>query len=400
MVLYRMIQAVILPVMALRAVWLWLTGALTGPELRQSLWRPEVQGPAVWVHGASLGEVQSVRAVVEWLCAQGPVLLTTTRAPAKRAAESWGLSGLSVALAPLDSGWITRAVLRRCLVTRLVIVENELWPARIAACHAAGVPVVLLSARMSARSARRWGRANGLARALLGPVRLVVPQDAGSASRFAALGVAEGRIAAPVKLKAGYLAPSVTVPPELAEWAEAPVALVAATHAGEEEIVLAAYAQARATRPDLRLILAPRHAERGADVAALVVRAGLSCARRDLGETPNAPVYLADTTGEMALWYTLADVAFVGGSLVPKGGHTPYEPAAHGCPILHGPHVANFAEDYAAFDAGRAAIPVKDAATLAAALLAHLGDSFMADRARALATPPDVAALARAILDA
>jgi len=372
MIVYRLLHCFILPALALRAFWLWLRGAMSGADLRESLWGPRITGPAIWVHGASLGEVRSARPVITALSRVHPVIVTATRKPAKDAVNGWGLTAVIGAMAPLASGLITARMLRKNQIKMLIVLENELWPARITAALNADIPVVLLSARMSAGSARTWGRLPRVIGPILDRVALVVPQDGGSAQRLIALGARAQRMAPVVKLKAAYRAEPHPRPAGFVAWQRRETILAAATHQGEDQIILSAFAIAQKSNPALRLIIAPRHANRSDEVAVLVTAMGHPDLRRSRGDMPDGAIYLADTMGEMALWYDLAGVAFIGGSLVPKGGHTPYEPAAHRCVLLHGPHVANFTEDYASFAAADAAVEVLGDTELAAAILAHL----------------------------
>ena len=184
-----------------------------------------------------------------------------------------------------------------------------------------------------------------------------------------ALGLPRGRIGPQVNLKSGTLPlPGGGLAGQ--PFRRADTLLAASTHDGEDAIVLDAFVAARAARPGLRLILAPRHPRRRDAIEAEIARRGLGFATRSRGQQPGAglPVYLADTMGEMDLWYRAAGLCFVGGSLTDNGGHTPFEPAAHGAVILHGPHVANSAPAYAALASAGASIVVTDAATLATAI--------------------------------
>jgi 3-deoxy-D-manno-octulosonic-acid transferase len=216
----------------------------------------------------------------------------------------------------------------------------------------------------------------------------LAPQDRGSGERFVALGLPADRLGPVLTLKSL---------PEQAGGAPAGPArahtlLAASTHAGEDEVVLDAFVAARAALPGLRLILAPRHPRRRDGIEALIRARGLAFATRSRGVEPaeGLPVYLADTLGEMDRWYGMAGMTFVGGSLVEKGGHTPFEPAAHGSAILHGPHRTNFAPAYAALVAGRGAVEVANADDLAAAILAladPAAQAALAGRARAALAP-------------
>lgn len=300
----------------------------------------------VWVHGASNGELSSARWVIEALAAQGPVLVTSSTLTGREMVRAWGLSGVRVSLAPLDLGFALRRFGRP---RAFVNLEGEFWPARFAAMQ--GLPIALIGARMSDRSARFW---TGIGAGFWDAVTMASAQDQGSEARLRALGVRPW--VAPCDLKAEALA-RMPAPLSRPRAERARVLLAASTHDGEEDAVLKAFA---GSDFDL-LILAPRHPKRGDAVARLITAQGLGFARRSSGAPmPARGVYLADTMGEMDLWYAAAGVCFVGGSLVDKGGHTPWEPLRHGAAILHGPHVANFAAAYAALDACGGARPRLD----------------------------------------
>ncbi|SLN46677.1 3-deoxy-D-manno-octulosonic acid transferase [Roseisalinus antarcticus] len=383
---YRLLVSLAAPVLLALALWRRLKGREDGAALRDRLLGPGPPEGAIWIHGASNGELASARPLIEALLADPDrqLLITANTRTGRDLAAGWHLPRTQTGVAPFDLRLCTARTMAR--ISALVLLENEVWPNRIAMTQSRGLPLIFAGARMSARSARRWARRPALARALLGGARLVAPQDSASAARFRDLGVAPDRLLPPFQLKSLYLPRSAPPDPALARTFPRDASLLAAsTHPGEEDIALDAFGIARKHRPDLRLILVPRHPDRAPAIARLA-----PMARRSLGEDPAShPVYLADTFGEMETWYRLAPVALVGGSLTETGGHTPYEPAALGCAILHGPHVANFAEDYAHLDAGGGALQVSDAASLAAGWLAHLDASAMPARARGLLTPAD-----------
>jgi len=247
----------------------------------------------------------------------------------------------------------------------------------LAACAARGIPLALLNARMSARSARRWGRfAPGFARHLLSHFALIMPRSTEDAARLAALGAP--RLAPPgdLKLAAAPLPADTAALAELrAAIGPRPVLLAASTHPGEEEQIISASALVRRDFPDLLTIIAPRHAERGAAIAkalplitgALPRRATWALPRRATGALPGpGPLYIADTMGELGLFYRVASLAFIGGSLVPHGGQNPLEAARLGCPVTFGPHMANFQDATAALLAMGGARQVSDTVALAA----------------------------------
>lgn len=397
--LYRLLLTLLTPVLALWLALRLLRGQEGLADLRERLGGggPVTDpGDAVfWLHGASNGELTSARSLIEALLARDSALslvVTSNSRTGRDMVRGWGLPRLTARLAPLD----LRICLGRFLDAQrpraLLLLEGDLWPNRMVVAAARGLAVVAISARISERSARQWQLVlPGATRAMMGALGWLSPQDAASAERFRALG-----------LPAQALAPQLSLKSTVALAAPDPGAvaaltgllprdrtvLAASTHAGEEALVIAGFCAARARQPGLRLILAIRHPARSDEVAALLAAAGLAFRTRSKGEAPagDAPVYLADTLGEMPLWYTLAGACFVGGSLVDKGGHTPFEPAQFGCAILHGPHLRNFAEAYAALDAADGAIAVATAEDLGQALT-----TLDARRREDLATNADVA---------
>ncbi len=330
--------------------------------------RPE--GTLVWLHGASVGESQALIPLIEALGARLPdarFLLTTGSVTGARLAMQRLPEALRPRLQhrymPLDRLRYVARFLAGWRPDVAVFVESELWPNMILAAKHVRVPLALVNARMSFRSAERWRRwAPGTVRRILRSFTLIQPQTTADAIRLRELG-------APQMLPSGDLKASAPVLPfDAAELerlrAPGPTFLAASTHPGEEPVVAAAHALLRERFPELRTIIVPRHPERGVEIAA-----DLGAARRSLGEAPGS-LYVADTLGELGLFYRLADVALVGGSLVPKGGQNPLEPARLGCPILLGPHTQNFAERTAELLDARAArrVDPPDPATLAAVI--------------------------------
>lgn len=389
MLFYRIMLTLAAPGIAL-----WLLGRrLRGRESARGLAerlgggggiRPK--GPLLWLHGASNGELTSVRWMVEAMVQRCPdlVLIVTCNTETARAlVEGWAMPQVTARMAPLDFRWAVARFIARWRPDALLMLENELWPNRITMMEARKRPVLVFGARMSDRSAKAWAMAPALCGAMFSALAFVSAQDEVSRTRLRGLGVRPGRLGPVTSLKARGPAPGAVAPlPEGLRHAFTPMTtlLAASTHPGEERAVLEGFAKARAAGHVARLILAPRHPRRRAEIEALIRAAGLDFATRSTGADPgSAPVYLADTMGEMDLWYRLAGVTFVGGSLVPGGGHTPYEPARFGSAILHGPYVANFVAVYRALDRVGGARKVADAGGIATAL-AELSDA--ARRAR------------------
>lgn len=352
------------------ALWRKVTGQ--EPAVAERLGRlPAPQGTSIWVHGASNGELNSARWVIEALIAARPglnVLVTSNTATGRAMVADWNLPGVTAAFAPLD----LRSVMARLLLTwrpkALITVEGEIYPQRFAVCAKANIPVILIGARMSERSFRGWKGLQPVMSKALTAVRMASAQDHASETRLLTLGLPLDALRARCDLKdvANRRLPT----PDLRPRAERSGRLLAAsTHEGEDALVLDAFAGAR--DQFRQLILAPRHPRRRDEVAALVSARGLSLARRSTGAMPgDEAVFLADTMGEMDQWYAMSGACFVGGSFVKRGGHTPWEPVRFGCALLHGPHVENFAAPYAALDAAGGAVAVGDPAGFAAALRA------------------------------
>jgi 3-deoxy-D-manno-octulosonic-acid transferase len=325
--------------------------------------------PRIWVHAASNGELMSARPVIQRLVASDrAVLLTVNTDSALAMARGWDMDGVTRCLAPLDLAGVTNRLYRRWTVTAHITFESDIWPRRILACPG---PVIVLGARLTERSAKGWRRFEALARRVLSKVDYLSAQDQASSDRFAALGVPAGAIGPVFDLKALYTPPTATPDaPLTAAFDRATTWLAASTHENEEAVILAAHKLASDHRAGLKLILAPRHPKRADAIAVLITEAGLTLARRSAGDDPStAQVYLADTLGEMHLWYALAGTTFVAGSLTDRGGHTPYEPAAFGSAILHGPDTGNFRAAYDRLHAAQAATQVTDAETLVQALI-------------------------------
>jgi 3-deoxy-D-manno-octulosonic-acid transferase len=349
-------------------------------------------GRLFWMHAASVGETLSVVPVLaamarrdaelRFLVTTGTVTsadLLARRLPADLAPR------VAHRFVPLDvPAWAAR-FLDGWRPNAGAFVESEIWPNLLAAASARGLPMALVNGRMSPRSATRWRRAPGLARRSLGTFRLVLARSEGDAARLGQLGARAARCWGDLKSAASPLPADAGT---LAALREAigprPVFLAASTHPGEEGKVLAAHRELAMDLPGLLTIIVPRHPDRGSAIAGQAEAAGLATARRSLGSVPGreVAVYVADTLGELGLFYRLAGVALVGGSLVPHGGQNPLEPARLGCPILFGPHMWNFEEPVERLTAAGGALRLADPAALAPAVRDMLSQP---DRARALA---------------
>jgi len=365
--------------------------------------RPE--GPLVWVHAASVGEAVSMLALIDELMARRPslsVLVTTgtvtsarllgARLPEGRAWHQY---------VPVDRLAYVRRFLDHWRPDLALWVESELWPNLILETKARGVPLVLVNARMSAGSFQGWQRWPSVIRPLLGAFDLCLGQDVVQTERLRQLGAQRTQCVGNLKSAAGPLPVSEAELERLAAQAGGrPLWLAASTHDGEEEAAAAAHRALKRRRPDILTVIVPRHPARAGAIAALLKGEGFSVARRSLAEPIDAAtdVYLGDTLGELGLFYRLAGIAFIGGSLAPMGGHNPLEAALLDCALLHGPDMSNCAAIARDLAAAGAALTVRDGAELAAAVAQLIGDP--AERARRAAAALDVAANNRAVLDA
>jgi 3-deoxy-D-manno-octulosonic-acid transferase len=338
---------------------------------------------ALWLHAVSVGEAGVAATLARALPAQLPLLVTTITPTGQERARALFRGRAEVAYFPFELGPSVARFFRRFAPRALVLVEGDLWPLVLRAARRRGLPVVVVNGRVSERSFARLRRLRPLLGPLLDPVDRFGVQTAADRERLLALGVEAGRVEVTGNLK--YETPEPPRRPEL-EAAIAtlatgrPILVAGSTMAGEEEAVLAAFAAAAGERGGARalLILAPRHPERFAAVAELVERHGLALARRSAlapgGGVPPIDILLLDSLGELAGLYRLAAGAFIGGTLVPTGGHNPLEPARFAVPIAAGPAMDNFREIAAEFDRADAWRRVASREELAAAFRAWLDD--------------------------
>ncbi|MFO7324540.1 MAG: 3-deoxy-D-manno-octulosonic acid transferase [Pseudomonadota bacterium] len=400
--LYSLLLYLLLPLVVMRFLWRgWRDAAQRGSLAERLAFAPAPRADSpLWLHAASMGELRALAALLHARGQSSPVLVTSiTPTGVANARRLFGAAGHEVCAAPWDLPGATRRFLAAVRPRALVLVEVELWPNLIAAAAARRVPVALLSARLSERSLQRYLRfAPGLMRQTVRALAVIGAQTEADRQRFIRLGADPARVQVMGNLKFD-LPPDPSLPQQGAElrarWAAArPLWVAGSTHAGEEEVLLAAQArlvaQARAQdRPSPVLALAPRRPERFEAVARWLQQQGLPHARASAGGLPatGADVVLVDEMGVLPRWYAAADFAFVGGSLVPVGGHNLLEPAALGRPVLCGPHTFHAPEvTRLLVEAGGARV-VRDVEEVAAALAAWLSDpaAAAADGAKAAA---------------
>ncbi|WP_332686030.1 3-deoxy-D-manno-octulosonic acid transferase [Bosea sp. (in: a-proteobacteria)] len=385
---YRTLSALLEPAAAGLLLWRRRRGKEDPARIAERRGYPSVDRPdktLVWLHGASVGETVTLLPLVERLQRRGlAVLVTSGTVTSARLLEQRLPAGAIHQYLPLDVPRYMRRFLDYWRPDLGLLCESEIWPNLMIEAGKRGVPLVLVNARMSERSFRRWYKFPKTSRYLLSGFERCLAQSQEDGQRLAQLGAPRVSIAG--NLKFDVPAPPAD-PNTLALldglMAGRPVWVAASTHAGEEEDVLAAHLGVKAHLPKLLTIIAPRHPDRGDEVEALAQANGVVSARRSLGELPEREIelYVADTLGDLGLFYRLAPVAFIGGSLAPIGGHNPIEPAKLGCALLHGPLVHKSADLFAAFDAGGGARQVADRQELAGAVHRWLSDPAAARQA-------------------
>jgi 3-deoxy-D-manno-octulosonic-acid transferase len=352
---------------------------------------PRPAGELIWIHGASVGECQAALPLIDALLKpeQRHVLLTSGTVTSATLMSERLPHRAFHQYAPVD----TRAAIGRFLdhwrPSAGLFVDSEIWPNIISSAHARKIPLAMINARMSARSFAGWRRLRRMAGAVLGKYDLCLAQDSETAERLAKLGAAHVEVTGNLKADAP---PLPAEPAQLQALQNAigarPVLLAISTHAGEDEIIVGAHDALRRTLPDLLTIIAPRHPERGADIAMLCGSRPTTLRSHQKLPDPETAVYIADTLGELGLLFRLAPFAFIGGSLVPHGGQNPLEPARLNCAVLAGPHTGNFTPAYDAIFAaqgGRRVTSTTDLTLIAKHLLENPSEARTMGEAAAAA---------------
>lgn len=361
----------------------------------------------IWIHAVSVGEVVAAEPLVRALrIAQphAPLVITTMTPTGSEQVQRLFHGEVRHVYVPYDLPIAVHRFLERARPRLALIIETELWPNLFHGCRTRGIPVIIANARLSERSAAGYARFMRLTRATLRDVSVIAAQSAADAERFQQLLGLKGSESfdtndrrfdqraldqmtpTPLIQVTGSIKFDMRLPASLREQAEVlrrdlgverPVWIAASTHEGEEEQVLDTFAQVRAQLPNALLLLVPRHPERFARVAALCEKRGLSLVLRSshLPCQPDTAVFLGDSMGELPLFYAAADLAFIGGSLVPTGGHNPLEAAALGVPLVFGPQMFNFAEISQLLLRENAALQVHDAQALADSVILLLRDA-------------------------
>jgi 3-deoxy-D-manno-octulosonic-acid transferase len=365
-----------IPIIVLRLIWRARVNAdyLDCLHQRFSLGLPGFNGlRPMWIHAVSVGEAQAAVPLARELVSrypQHPILFTTTTPTGRERVRQVFGDSVVHCYTPYDLSWVVSRFVKTLRPVVLVVMETELWPNLFAVCEMNEVPIVLANVRLSARSTKGYRRIGALSKEMLARVQVAAAQSQADATRLLSLGMAAERVEVTGSVKF-----DLNLPASLREQAQVlrrelgidrSVFIAASTHGGEDALVLQAFAYILQAIPRCLLVLVPRHPEHFAEAAVQCRKRGFNTALRSKAVTDlaNVDVYIGDSMGELPLLYAASDIAFVGGSLVPTGGHNMLEPAALGLPVLFGPHVFNFSE--------------------ISRMLLHVGAAWQVDDARAL----------------
>jgi 3-deoxy-D-manno-octulosonic-acid transferase len=378
---YRLAGRAAVPLMPIALSW----RARQGKEDRARLGerfgragRPRPAGRLAWIHAASVGETNAILPLIGRIVEGGFSVVFTSVTPTSADIAARRLPrGACHQFAPLDAPPLIGRFLDHWRPDLALFVESELWPTTIVRLAAADIPQILVNARLSERSFRGWRRLGGVARSIFGRIPLCLAQSAQDAERYTVLGTRRVEVTGNLKFDAP--APGVDAK-LLQEFRDAigrrPVWVAASTHTGEEAIVAEAHVILQARFGDLLTIIVPRHPARGDEIQSELAARGMRTAQRSRAEKIDGTteIYIADSLGELGLFYRVAPISFLGGSLIPHGGQNPIEPVRLGSAVLHGPHVHNFSDIYATIDGVGEAPPVADAGRLADVIAGFLDD--------------------------
>ena len=389
---YSLFFRIALPFVLLRLWWIGRTNPEAFVRWQERLGYVEAfDEPVIWVHAVSVGETIAAAPLVKALLRRNPdipILMTAMTPTGSARARALFGDRVHYAFSPYDTPGAVRRFVGRVRPRALVIMETELWPNMIALSRQREVPIFLINARLSSRSARGYERVASLVRPLLRSISWIAAQAEEDAGRFLRIGATPESVSGSIKF-------DVEVSDEVraessglraALGADRPVWIAASTHDGEDRQILEAHQQILEHFPNALLMIVPRHPERFDDVARLIDAMGLSLVRRsqsgsDGGGKVGSEVYLGDTMGELLMLYGASDVAFVGGSLIERGGHNPLEPAAWGIPVVSGPHIFNFETIYDRLDSGQGLFITDSAESLAQCVVHLFSDKSSAQKA-------------------
>ena len=354
--LYSFILYLLIPIVIFRLIW---QGRHSIDYLKR--WKErfgfipvtEDNNQIIWIHAVSVGEIQAARPLINLLSRSCPdyiiVVTTTTLTGARILKQHFGTK-VAHYYFPYDLPDVIKRFIKRLAPKLLIILETEIWPNLIYYCHNNSIPIALVNARMSDMSAKKYQRLSGLTRNTLKKINIISAQSELDAKRFVKLGADKNNV-----FNSGNLKFDIETTASIKEKGHLirqkfsphrPVWIAASTHPGEEELILQIFSKVLTEIPDCLLVIVPRHPERANNILMLCNRNNFNsiCKSQEQGYGSNTNIFILDTLGELPAYYSASDVAFVGGSLVPVGGHNLLEPANLGLPIITGPYLFNFSE--------------------------------------------------------
>ncbi|MBL3558316.1 MULTISPECIES: lipid IV(A) 3-deoxy-D-manno-octulosonic acid transferase [Marinobacter] len=392
---YSLFFRIALPFVLLRLWWIGRTNPEASVRWQERLGYVEASDePVIWVHAVSVGETIAAAPLVKALLRRNPdipVLMTAMTPTGSARAKALFGDQVRYAFSPYDTPGAVRRFVDRVRPRALVIMETELWPNMISLSKQRDVPIFLINARLSARSARGYERVASLVKPLLRSISWIAAQADEDAGRFLRIGARPDSVSVTGSIKF-----DVEISDELRSLSSGlrhrlgrarPVWIAASTHEGEDRQILEAHQQIMTLYTDALLLIVPRHPERFDDVADLAHSMGLAVQRRSesgnegASDENSCQVYVGDTMGELLMLYGACDIAFVGGSLIERGGHNPLEPAAWGIPVLSGPHIFNFETIYNRLDAGAGLYITPSSEALAQCVMQLIADKQAAESA-------------------
>jgi len=394
-IVYNVIFFLVVPILLVRLFW----RGLREPAYRDRWYErfaynlpPAPKERPVWIHAVSVGETVAATPIVDHLRKHFPaipVLVTTTTPTGAATVASRFAGSVFHVYFPYDLPWVVNRYLTHFNPRLLILMETELWPNLLSYSRTRGTPVLIANARLSEKSTARYGRFPSITGAMLAAIDCFAAQGSGDRERFVSLGADPAAV-----VITGSLKFDIELPPSILETGQAlrrflgvnrAVLMAGSTRDGEEELLLQVFSELRSRHPDLLLLIAPRHPERFDSVAELCRNRGYRVIRHSTGEPcpPETDIFLIDSMGELPSFYAAGDVAFVGGSMVPRGGHNVLEPAALGVPVAVGPYTYNFSDIVGMLESVGALIVAEDVRALVSCLDGWLGSSDARDRAGA-----------------
>lgn len=388
-ILYSAVFYLLLPLILGRLLW----RGIKAPEYRNRYWerlgwyRHRVEGPVIWFHAVSVGEAEAAFPLIKRLQQDYPakkILITTTTPTGSARVQAVLADTVAHVYLPYDTPDSVARFIAAFRPELGVVMETEIWPNLFAACASKGIPLCIVNARLSDKSARGYAKIPSIIQPALACVKQIAAQTLEDAERFVSIGAERERVQA-----VGNLKFDIAIDPQLLvsgrqlkreTFSGRFVWIIASTHKNEEAIFVKLYQKLKSSIPELLLLLVPRHPERFTEVERLVIENDLKLTTRSSQSncTDETDVFLLDSMGELKLFYAAADLAFVGGSMVPAGGHNILEPAALGVPVMFGPYMDNFREIKRNVLAAEAAIQCLNDAEI----LSHVGGLYQNPAAR------------------